>query len=176
MAKSNLVEGLFSLNGRAPRSEWWLVGFGLSILGGVLSIVVIAVLFGGEAINRAPEPHPGAAAVRFIASLLIAWPIIAVSVRRAHDRGNGGWLVFVYYALNLLIGGVDAFAHELIGQEAIESGSPLAWGFMVVALVSLCVTLWLLVTLGFLPGKREPNRYGQPAGGGASNYRAAPVE
>lgn len=175
MAKSNIIEGLFGLNGRAPRSEWWLIGFGLSVLAGIGSNIVIAVLYGGEALSSSAA-HPGAALVRLIASLIIAWPILAVSVRRAHDRNNSGWLVFVYQALNLGLGVVGVVAPDIVSQEAIEAGSAAGWTVVALSFVLIGVMVWLLITLGFLPGKREPNRYGQPQGGKQSNYRAPTVE
>lgn len=177
MAKSYLLDGMFSVEGRARRSEWWLVGFGLSMLSGLLSMIVIAVFFGSDAFRPDLPPHQGAAIVRLAATLIILWPVIAVSVRRAHDRGKSGWLVYVYYGFNLLLAAYTAFAPQpLLTGDAAPVITPIDIAAFVLSCLQVGIGLWLLVTLGFLPGERKTNRYGQFQGPGQSNYRPMPVD
>lgn len=78
------------LQGRINRRDFWLWGV-LALL--VLGVVFMALLeIAGLPAERAEE----------VANLLIAWPAIAVSVKRWHDRNRSGWWVLI--ALVPLIG------------------------------------------------------------------------
>ncbi|WP_374674615.1 DUF805 domain-containing protein [Ideonella sp.] len=78
------------LRGRLNRRDFWLWGV-LALL--AMGIVFMALLeIAGLSGERAEE----------VANLLIAWPAIAVSVKRWHDRDRSGWWVLI--ALVPLIG------------------------------------------------------------------------
>lgn len=159
---------IFSFKGRANRLEFWLICFGLTVVLMLFSMfagmILSAVLSGLSAETR------GWAQLAFglVVTLLFLWPILAVGVRRAHDRGaSGKWFVLFYVSsvvLNLWSAGMDMRG---VPMESAES--------TVVALLGLLFfVFWLffLVTLGFLPGRREPNAYGPPANAKIENYRA----
>lgn len=84
-----LPEGLspwqmyFSLRGRIPRSDYWFAGVFLLL---VVGLVVTALL------RIAGLPGEKAEGVVNVA---LAWPAIAVSVKRWHDRDRSGWWVLV---------------------------------------------------------------------------------
>jgi len=103
-------KSLFSFEGRARRSQFWLT----RILIFVAFVVVIGVL---AAIGRAVAPAAGqpgatrASPVTLIIGLLTiaigivaVWIDLAVTVKRCHDRDKSGWFIFI--ALIPIIGGI----------------------------------------------------------------------
>lgn len=73
----------FSLRGRIARADYWYAGV-LVLL--VLGLVLTALLcIAGLSAERAENT----------VNLLLAWPAIAVSVKRWHDRNRSGWWVLV---------------------------------------------------------------------------------
>jgi uncharacterized membrane protein YhaH (DUF805 family) len=76
----------FGLRGRVSRRDYWLYGvltpIGLAALGhALLGIAQVAAAHADRVVN-----------------LLLVWPVLAVSVKRWHDRDKSGWWVL----LNLL--------------------------------------------------------------------------
>ena len=73
----------FSLRGRIGRRQFWWHGvLGLLMAG----LVLMALLeIAGVAPERAEQ----------LANLVILWPMIAISVKRWHDRDRSGWWVLL---------------------------------------------------------------------------------
>lgn len=71
------------LRGRIDRRCFWLYG--------VLALLAVGMVL--MALLEIAGFHPERA--EWIANLLIAWPAIAVSVKRWHDRDKSGWWVLV---------------------------------------------------------------------------------
>lgn len=73
----------FSFRGRIPRRIWWTYGvaglLGLGLLGTTLLRVA------GLSEQKAED----------VVNLLLAWPALAVSVKRWHDRDKSGWWVLI---------------------------------------------------------------------------------
>ena len=159
---------LFSFKGRANRLDFWLVSFGLMIvlmLFNLFAGMVLSAILGGIS----PEATVWAQMIfGVVLVLLFVWPIMAVSVRRAHDRGaSGKWFVGFYLAstaINLWSMSLDARGVAMEAPESIITG--------LLSLLFLGWWLYFIVTLGFLPGKPGPNAYGPPANGKIENYRA----
>jgi uncharacterized membrane protein YhaH (DUF805 family) len=80
----------FSLQGRVNRRTFWLYG--------VLALLALGMV--GMALLEIAGMQP-ARAERWV-NLLIAWPAVAISVKRWHDRDKSGWWVLV--ALIPLVG------------------------------------------------------------------------
>lgn len=73
----------FGLRGRIGRREYWRSGLLLLLL----SLWAGALLrIAGLSMERAEG----------LVNLLLAWPAIAISVKRWHDRDRSGWWVLVY--------------------------------------------------------------------------------
>lgn len=72
-----------SLQGRIDRRCFWLRG--------VLALLIVGVVLGMllEIAGLASELAEGAA------NLLLAWPLVAVSAKRWHDRNRSGWWVLI---------------------------------------------------------------------------------
>lgn len=173
MAKPNAFSEMLSLKGRIGRGEWWLIGFGLSILSGVVSFALATVLIGAENFGPTLSEHPTFHQIQLAMSAILFWPILAASVKRAHDRNGPGFLPFVYLLVNLATLAAQVVQPSLF--EVSTNGDITQQDLMIGAfgLVSLVIALWLLITLGFLPGNKGTNRYGpSPKGDARGDYQA----
>lgn len=155
----SLQETLFGFEGRLRRRDWWVAWIGMGLVSYVVTSIIAPLVLG---IDGRPEVDPQTFSVSYPVPLLIAllgttsllmWPYLAVSVKRAHDRGRSGRFV----AGLLMATTIVAYApHILKSFLGVDVGA-YAW---VATGVSGAVSLWLLVVLGFLDGAKGPNRYG----------------
>ena len=122
---------LLSFEGRAIRAKYWLVA--------ALSFAIM--LF--AALVMAVAPGLGLLLVA-VFSIALIWPAVAVGVKRLHDRDKSGWWLLLFYFLPGVFGMLD----DMLG------------GTIVLGAVSLAISVWALVELGFLRGTVGPNRYG----------------
>ncbi len=155
--------------GRARRSEWWLLSIGLAVLGGFISILLIALFEATPVVDALLQPPTRTTALTLLAmQLVIWWPMTALFIRRAHDRNQRGIWAVIYQLLTL---GLAAFDFpEITGLLDPNSLLGVQTAYQV---VTGLLSLALLVTQGFLDGTPGPNRYGQsPKGLGQSNYTA----
>jgi uncharacterized membrane protein YhaH (DUF805 family) len=110
---SRVSEALFSFKGRMRRRDFWLAILGLAAAAEVITLVVhlfrqedfAFVKFPTDVIVRLPLGGGSLAA----AALVLAWPCLAVMIKRAHDRGHSGWwLLFLLVPfVGLLYGLID---------------------------------------------------------------------
>jgi uncharacterized membrane protein YhaH (DUF805 family) len=77
----------FTYTGRASRAEFWL--FALSVVAATVALLLFAAL--GSLVSGTLSAILFAAAG--LANLAAVPVLVAVSVRRCHDFGQGGWLV-----------------------------------------------------------------------------------
>ena len=153
----------FSFRGRINRAKFWL--------GQLLTVFwVLALSFGywlvisyfarGER-NIAPEAafqeELGTwllvGAITIAVGLLWLVPLIAVTVKRLHDRDKSGWWCLAFYFLPGMLSGLSK-----------NFGSPLSPVFTV---TGAAVGIWAFVEIGCLPGPRGTNRFGaDPLAGG----------
>jgi len=136
----------FSFNGRSSRLSFWRVQL-------VMLLIFAVLLIGGLGAAMAA----GGAAVKVLPLLFLpvvaafVWIYAANGVRRLHDRGKTGlWLVVFW--------GVPG----LLGQMAkeIEKDQQLLLLGLLLGLISLGLSIWALVEIGFLGGQSGPNRFG----------------
>ena len=74
----------FDLRGRVSRRQFWLHG--------VLALVGLALA--AHALLGIAQVSPGTSDL--VINLLLAWPALAVSVKRWHDRDKSGWWVLLH--------------------------------------------------------------------------------
>ena len=142
-----------SFEGRINRKPFWiasLIMMGVAIL---LTMVVIA-----------PVGMMSAGLGTFLSllmSLAFLYPIVALGVKRLHDRGKSGHLMAVFLAPGLLMQLGDLLGltgtQQMIAGEVIHLPNMLGW---ILILVSFGVAIWALVELGFLKGTAGANAYG----------------
>ena len=83
-----MIKSLFSLKGRARRSEWWKICIGISLL-----CYIMGFLSEGE-------PSVALSLVIIVLALVLMWIGIAVNTRRCHDFGhNGFWQIIPFYVI-----------------------------------------------------------------------------
>jgi uncharacterized membrane protein YhaH (DUF805 family) len=154
----NFLQVLFSFHGRINRAKYWLA----ALFWIVVDIVVFGVL--GSMLLKdivALGSEPSAQdIVRVILSfglgivlvlLVVCVPQFvsgfAVGIKRLHDRDQSGWWILLFY-----------FGPAV--ASALGNRSDAAALVLVMSLVSLGISIWAIVVLGFLRGTRGPNRYG----------------
>jgi uncharacterized membrane protein YhaH (DUF805 family) len=76
---------LFSFDGRVSRRTWWRWGAAAMIGLGIYLTVVLRV----AGVSRE--------ATELWVNLLLAWPALAISVKRWHDRDKSGWWALVTF-------------------------------------------------------------------------------
>ena len=105
-----LINNYVGFKGRASRSEyWWFLLFALLI--SFITIIIDIVLFGPEFVEEF-----GYGGVSIVATLAMALPSIALTVRRIHDFGQSGWLFLV--TIIPILGSVALFVFGILeGQD-----------------------------------------------------------
>lgn len=135
----------FSFHGRTNRRRYWEISvtifmlfFLAALVASVLAYIpVVGVLFGVVLL-----------AVVVVGSVAA----LANGARRLHDRGKSAWWLLVFAGVPALLG----VLRELMTLSSPGADGPAA----LLALISLCFSLWALVELGILKGVEGPNRFG----------------
>ena len=91
-----------------------------------------------------------------VASLLVAWPNLAISVKRLHDRDRSGWYVLIFYV-------APAFIWEVV--DRLTPGAPIT---LLISVLAAVPALWGLVEMGLRDTVPGPNRFGPSPKQGAS--------
>lgn len=171
--------------GRLNRQAFWLGVIGL-IVASIIVSFVLGSIFGvsmmpmmGAAFdpNLTPEQLSAmvATATRngawagLVSFLILAYPALSLSIKRAHDRNSNGQLVYALFGLNALNLVLQALgiSYGMTQMGTLMVPTPNAIGWILQAATGL-LGLYLLVTLGFLKGTTGPNTYGpDPLGGTA---------
>lgn len=143
-----LIEGLFSLDGRMRRSEYWLISIGLGVI--KLPLGFLATLLGPELASVVPA----------LINLLFFWPSLALMVKRGHDRNRPA-----LYSVGLL---VTIFVLAMIAGIRPDGAIGMA-GFGGIVLIFV----YIFIDYGCLDGTQGPNRYGRsPKGVGGDGDKA----
>ena len=168
----SVMDKLFSFNGRLRRRDWWLFVILLGIVSAILSGVAmnlmgvsIMALFpmGGAAPGDVSATVTKVFEIQCVVFLLFLWPGVALGVKRLHDRERPGWLLVVFYVMQLANQAVT-FMTARAGVGMMQPNPVRS----IVSLLALAVGVWMLIELGFLDGTQGPNKYGpSPKGLGA---------
>lgn len=142
-----------SFDGRISRKPFWIGALGI-IVASAVSVFVLQGLFG----------LPGRQLVyaSMAVSLILVWPIIAISTKRLHDRDKPAtfWLVIFFgpsFVANIMRDfEVDYTVISLEGKQVLYAGN-IALFITVIALVT---GIWALIELGLLKGNASENSYG----------------
>jgi uncharacterized membrane protein YhaH (DUF805 family) len=134
-----------SFEGRIARKSFWLALIALAVVS--LAILVASVLAVGE------QDYFTIRFNAFVITILFLYPLIAVAVKRLHDRGRPGYTVIVFV--------VPWLVHQVTNLLGI-TGDPTALTSLDLLFygVNVVMTIWFVVDLGCLRGTRAPNQYG----------------
>ena len=162
-----------TFEGRLNRRPFWLFGIGLIIPSLLVSYIVYAI-FGVSpfsTMQAASELQDDPQSMANFAKLsrttawanlvtfsIMAYPAMALWIKRAHDRASSGMLVYVTYALLAL-----SYVAQGLGLTVTFTENPVTtnsvFGWLLEGVTGL-LSLYVLITLGFLKGTKGPNRYG----------------
>jgi uncharacterized membrane protein YhaH (DUF805 family) len=125
-----------SFRGRANRQRYWLTSLALTglIVVGLVFVQMLGVI---------------GAVLGGVAFLGYAIALLALAVRRLHDRNKSGWWLLPMY--------LPAFLLTVLGQIAGVSSPEAQAG---ASLLSLPFSIWVFVELGCLRGTAGLNRFG----------------
>lgn len=90
---STVNDLLFGFEGRVGRIQFWLVHVAAAFVIGLFW----AIIYVRPPAAPGSEPPPTFAGADFLAltpwivAALLAWPLLAISIKRLHDRGQSGW-------------------------------------------------------------------------------------
>jgi uncharacterized membrane protein YhaH (DUF805 family) len=139
----NLMKIFFSFRGRANRAAFWLVSVTWFVVAPVLYYAWTAS--GGSAVSLSVN-HLGDA-VFIVVAIAVLTSCLAIGVTRLHDRNKSAWWILLFY-----------FCPPIV--EALASLNDLDSAMVFLNILSLAITLWAFVELGFVRGTFGPNRYG----------------
>jgi uncharacterized membrane protein YhaH (DUF805 family) len=127
---------LFDTRGRIGRASWWMASCVLMVIGfAVLSAIGKNIVL---------------AVVLALLGLLVVYSLLAVAVKRLHDRNKRGWWVLLFALAPIMLASIASAFGE--GLDPILDYA--AWA------VVLVLALWALLELGLVPGTAGLNRYG----------------
>ena len=153
-----------SFDGRLNRKPFWIASLIMMAAAIVIALIVVAPF---------AIVSPGAGAfVSLILTLALLYPVLALGVKRLHDRGKSGQLMAVFIAPSLILQLGELFGltgtEQLVAGEAIYLPNALGW---LLNLVNLGVGIWALIELGVLKGTEGANEYGpDPVSGKAEGF------
>jgi uncharacterized membrane protein YhaH (DUF805 family) len=156
------------MEGRIGRQQWWIGIIILAVIGIILNWILGMIMGASMTFDLAAMSTPeGMAAlagamqrvawVGLIVSIVLAYPYIALGVKRRHDKDNNGLDVIIFMVFSIV--------YNLLGGFGWTYGNILG---TILGIVFLVYAVYMLVVLGFLKGTSGPNQYGaDPLGGGA---------
>ncbi|MCB9992988.1 MAG: DUF805 domain-containing protein [Hyphomicrobiaceae bacterium] len=173
----NLQSLFLSSQGRIGRQQFWIGTIILIVAGVVLSYILSALfgvsMFGANMMSFGQNGSVqidsaailGAMAragwVSVIMTLLFAYPIANLMIKRRHDRNSSGIEVWIYIGVLLLSNLIQAlglgFTMNEMGGMQFPGPTLLSMG---IGLVGLALGVYLLVVCGFLKGDAGENSYG----------------
>ena len=161
----SLKDKLFSFDARLRRQDWWVLGIlvglvqSLTQFGSARVLGLDRYVLTGGTYPVVGDPWP-VLLHSVIITLLFLWPQLALTAKRAHDIGRGGWT----FALVWIATGALAY-WPVQNFAVIDPVTPQAdlwsrtepWAVMGAALAGL---LYVFIPLGFIEGQLGPNRFG----------------
>lgn len=82
----NISQALFSFQGRMRRFDYWLKGFPVLLLAGMINAGIVSV-----------GVHGMFAWLSMLVGIICIWISLAILVKRLHDRNRSGWLVITLF-------------------------------------------------------------------------------
>jgi uncharacterized membrane protein YhaH (DUF805 family) len=156
---NNLLSNYMGFDGRINRQAWWISAIVLVVVQIIITWLIGLVIPGGIATGVTVDPAAVAAMMSragwqaLIIGIIFAYPWLAISIKRRHDRNNNGYDAIGFVIVQLIYDLVLA----LLGFGTVAS---------VVGIIFLIYAIYMLVQLGFLRGTAGTNQFGpDPLGG-----------
>jgi uncharacterized membrane protein YhaH (DUF805 family) len=152
LKRQNILWLLFSFEGRANRTQFWM---------GYLFFAIIGALGLGLLLGMDYLPGNIGAVLRTdfalyfmlgLFALLLFVVILAVWIKRLHDLGAPGGVIVPIYLVPTILG---ALSEKMYAGTSLE---------LPLSLASLIVSIAILWFCGFRSGEPEPNEYGTGTG------------
>jgi uncharacterized membrane protein YhaH (DUF805 family) len=162
---NNIIGNFVGFDGRINRQKWWIGVIILAVAGFILNWI-LGLVMGSGAMTLEQLMDPATMQKLgwqgLIVGIILAYPYIAITIKRRHDRNNNG-----YDAVGLIILGL---VYNLLQALGIVGGmGNMAGGFglgAIISLIFLVYAIYILVQVGFLKGTVGANTYGpDPLGG-----------
>jgi uncharacterized membrane protein YhaH (DUF805 family) len=144
----SLLELLFGFQGRINRLKYWL-GFCTWVVIGVLVYFALKIVIAATSLNTGVVLFWGMGLLVLVPFLVSS---IAINLRRLHDRDKSGWWLLVFYLIPVALA---------VFAQAAVNGNPDSSVTKVAQYGTLAIQLWMIVELGFFPGTKGPNEYGE---------------
>jgi uncharacterized membrane protein YhaH (DUF805 family) len=143
----------FSPMGRMTRKDFWLKYVIPIVVIGIVVSIADQALFPEMLLTSDTGP------IAAIVNLVVLWPTIALTTKRFHDRNMSGWWQLLFNVA-LGVGGV-VIAMAMRAGGGPENLPPDAAPTILTGLAIILVAAGTeLVILGFLPGTKGRNDYG----------------
>ena len=151
---NNFIGNFIGFNGRLNRQPFWISAIVLAVVGIALNFILGSITGTGMMMSPTdmmrPETMQKLSLQGLIGGIILAYPQLALLVKRRHDRNNNGYDAIALVVLGLI--------YSLCGALGfVTNGGPVQ---IIFGLVFLVLGIWVLVQAGFLKGTAGPNNYG----------------
>lgn len=153
---NNIMGAFTGFEGRLNRQRWWISVIILAIVGIIIFWILGAIFGVGMMMNPSDATDPAALQayvqkagwVGVIVAIILAYPQLAIGIKRRHDRNNNGYDVVGFVVVSIIVNLLSALG---------VAGGALAG---ILSLILGIYGIYLLVVLGFLKGTAGANNYG----------------
>ncbi len=148
----SIFQLLFSFKGRARRRDWWLASIGLFAFVTAAEFAAHQLLTGRppeQFFEERPLRSDPYSLAQWALMGLAAWPSLAISVKRWHDRNRPAWVAVMVLAENY-------------GQTFLQSqvGGGSGWlSYIAMMVIAFGLAIWQVIECGCLDSTGN-NTYG----------------
>jgi len=145
MGNMNFGNLYTSFEGRISRKPFW-IGF-IPLVAVMIGILFLSLYAVGEQDLWVFRLN------KFIVMLIFMYPLMALGVKRLHDRGRPGYVVIFFFVPWLL--------HQITNLVGL-TGDATSLNSLDLIFISLnmLISIWFFVDLGLLRGQRTTTQYG----------------
>jgi uncharacterized membrane protein YhaH (DUF805 family) len=144
-AAMKLLDLLSTFGGRIGREQFWLA---LAIYAIALTVAI--------ALGFVSESSVVMVALQLMVALACLVSLVAVGIKRLHDRNKSAWWLLVFYALPAVLPWLGQLTPA--GRSADPDTVPMV--IIVLVYVRFAILIWAVVELGCLRGTIGGNPYG----------------